>query len=115
MVSKGLFVTDIIATIQPDPSKPEDEKSIKQYTYGEWLHCCLKLISWVPKNGKYAEFGVRKFWSEDRIIGFMSKEEIEKRLRGSSPGTFILRFPENRPENICLYFHDPSGTLTKYY
>ncbi|XP_052888558.1 signal transducer and transcription activator-like [Anopheles moucheti] len=74
------------------------------YTFWEWFYQVMKLI----------HEHLHEFWLNERIIGFISRQQAEQYLSKCQPGTFLLRFSETVVGGITIAFvHESNNLLRK--
>lgn len=66
------------------------------FSFWDWFYAVLKLTR---------EY-LRSPWSEGLIIGFISKQEAERKLLLSPPGTFLLRFSDSELGGVTIAWVD---------
>ncbi|XP_067300445.1 signal transducer and activator of transcription 1-alpha/beta-like [Pseudorasbora parva] len=54
------------------------------------------LLQWICEHLEFTKKYVLNFWNDGYIMGFLSEERVKALLRDKLPGTFLLRFSENR-------------------
>lgn len=57
----------------------------QKFSFWEWFYAAMKLV----------RDHLSEAWTENRIVGFISKSQTEEILRNCRPGTFLLRFADS--------------------
>ena len=81
------------------PAHPPEVKL--SFTFFEWFYAKMKTL----------KDNLAKLWRENKIAGFISRQNAETLLSYCSPGTFLLRFSDSIPGAITVSAVSSSGTV----
>ena len=73
----------------------------KPFTFFEWFYAIMKTL----------KDHLGKLWRENKIVGFISRQNAENLLSYCSPGTFFLSFSDSIPGAITVSAVSSSGTV----
>ena len=74
---------------------------VKPFTFFEWFYAIMKTL----------KEHLAELWRENKIVGFISRQNAENLLFYSSPGTFLLRFSDSIPGAITVSAVSSSGKV----
>ena len=73
-----------------------------EFTFWEWFYAIIRVL----------REDLAAFWAENKIAGFISKQNSMKLLSYTSPGTFLLRFAESELGSISISLSTNEGVFT---
>ncbi|RDD41582.1 Signal transducer and transcription activator [Trichoplax sp. H2] len=77
-------------------------------TFGGWFFTCIELLN-EPKHN------LLKWWKNGLMIGFISKIAADELLQYYPPGTFIIRFSEQKLGRISISYVNENRKVCRIY
>lgn len=69
------------------------------FSFWRWFYGAMELVA----------LEAQQIWNHGLIMGFVSRNEAEERLKHAAPGTFLMRFSDRVVGGLTIAYKDPKS------